>query len=562
LERDDLALDDREAEELLRIVGWSGPADRARALYHAFEGWAAGLYLAALNGRTAPESATPDDASAHRMVAAYVRSEVLGSLSVEQLDLVVRASAFEPLDASMIAEVLAVDGVEASLRDVARTTPLLVELDGPGTRYRWHRSLRAVVQAESSHQDPEAERLLQQRAAVWYEREGLHETALAYAMRATDAGLVARLLPGVAEAAWNAGRVAELTTWLDWFDAQDGPAGHPRVAMIGSLVHGLLGRSARALRWATLAQVDHASRIADGDAGLAALVRASLCRSGIVRMVDDAELAVALLPANDPWAPTARILHGVGLGLEGRRRSADAELAAGTELATAAGGSRTHAAIGLVFRAWLAVDRGEWRSAESLIRRARGIVRDAGLGEGAAGLSVEAMSARLAVRHGAFPQAMADARVAQRLRTTAGSAVPWLAVRTRLDLATALVALADPATAGMILGEAEELLRRQPAMGLLAEEIEELRGHLDRSLGGPVGATMLTLAELRLLPLLATHRSLPEIADQVGRSSNTIKTQAKSIYRKLEATSRSEAVDRARALGLLDAAAPNEVLTI
>ena len=72
---------------------------------------------------------------------------------------------------------------------------------------------------------------------------------------------------------------------------------------------------------------------------------------------------------------------------------------------------------------------------------------------------------------------------------------------------------------------------------------------------------MLTLAELRLLPLLATHRSLPEIAAQVGRSSNTIKTQAKSIYRKLEATSRSEAVDRARALGLLDGAAPTDALT-
>jgi len=96
---------------------------------------------------------------------------------------------------------------------------------------------------------------------------------------------------------------------------------------------------------------------------------------------------------------------------------------------------------------------------------------------------------------------------------------------------------------------------------VIIEEIEELRGHLERSVTGPAGASMLTLAELRLLPLLATHRSLPEIADQLGRSSNTIKTQAKSIYRKLEANSRSEAIDRARALGLLDSAAPNEVLT-
>ena len=279
LERDDLALDDREAEELLRIVGWSGPEERARRLNLAFEGWAAGLYLSALTQRTGPEPAGGDDTpAAQRMVAAYVRSEVLGSLRADELDLVVRASAFEPLDASMIGDILGIDAVDASLRELARTTPLLIELDGPGTWYRWHRSLRAVVQAESAHRDPEAERLLQAKAALWYERAGLLETAAAYGMRAGDVALVARLLPGLAETAWNAGRVAELTTWLDWFDAQDGPAGYPRVAMIGSLVHGLLGRSARALRWATLGQVDHASRIADGDAGLAALVRASLCR--------------------------------------------------------------------------------------------------------------------------------------------------------------------------------------------------------------------------------------------------------------------------------------------
>ena len=560
VERDDLALDDGEAQELLRIVGRPLAADRADELNHGFEGWAAGLYLTAITQRQGP-AAIEDVPVAHRMLAAYVRSEILGTVPPDQADLMIRASVFEPVDAATIGSILEVEGAGAALRAVAQATPLLIELDGPGTRYRWHRFLRGALQAELARRDPDAERGLLAQAALWYEREGLLEIALEYAMRSGDARVVARLLPGPLESAWNAGRIEQVTAWLDWFDAGDGPAGHPRVAMLGSLIHGLLGRSARAVRWATLANVEQPSRIADDDAGLAALVRASLCRSGIARMVDDAETAAALLPVESTLSPTARILLGVALALEGRRRSADIELVSALELMSASNGSPTHAVIGLVFRASLAVDRGEWVLAETLTRRARTIVRDAGIVEGAAGMSVDAMAARLAVRHGALPQAMADARQAQRFRSTAGQAVPWLAVRSRVDLATALVALADPTMADIVLGEAEEIVARQPAMGILSEEVEELRGHLKRSIERPAGGVPLTLAELRVLPLLATHRSLPEIASQLGRSSNTIKTQAKSIYRKLDATSRSEAIDRARAFGMLDAAPPNDALT-
>ena len=562
IERDDLVLDDREAEELFRLIGRPLAADQAHDLNHAFEGWAAGLYLSAMNQRSITELMPTDDALvAHRMVGEYVRSEIVGSMSPDRRDLVLRASAFDPFDAAMVGAILGIEGVDDVLRDVARTTPLLIELDVPGKWYRWHRLLRATLQAELAHREPDAPRALAELAAAWYERAGMLETAIDFAMQAGDAARVARSLPRLVESAWNEGRIETVLAWLDWFETQDGPGAFPRVAMLGSLIYGLVGRSARALRWADLARVDQPSRIQDSDAGLAALVRASMCRAGVARMADDAEMAVSLLPADSTWSPTARILLGVAIAIEGRRRSADVELAAATELASAADSSPTHAAIGFVFRAALAMDRGDWTVAEALARQARTIALDGEVAEGAAGMAVDAMSARIAARRGALHQATADAVRAQRLRANAGHAVPWLAIRARLDLAWALLALADPTAADTMLGEAEEVVGRDPAMGVLVEEIEELRGHLERSIEGPAGASMLTLAELRLLPILATHRSLPEIAAQLGRSSNTIKTQAKSIYRKLEATSRSEAVDRARALGLLDGAPPNEALT-
>ncbi len=58
--------------------------------------------------------------------------------------------------------------------------------------------------------------------------------------------------------------------------------------------------------------------------------------------------------------------------------------------------------------------------------------------------------------------------------------------------------------------------------------------------------------ELRVLPLLATHMSFPEIADQLFLSPHTVKSQAMSIYRKLGATSRHQAVTYSRELGLLE----------
>ena len=72
-----------------------------------------------------------------------------------------------------------------------------------------------------------------------------------------------------------------------------------------------------------------------------------------------------------------------------------------------------------------------------------------------------------------------------------------------------------------------------------------------RSARGALGASSLTTAELRLLPLLSTHLTLPEIGERLFVSRHTVKTQAISVYRKLGVSSRSEAITRMHELGLL-----------
>jgi LuxR family transcriptional regulator, maltose regulon positive regulatory protein len=61
----------------------------------------------------------------------------------------------------------------------------------------------------------------------------------------------------------------------------------------------------------------------------------------------------------------------------------------------------------------------------------------------------------------------------------------------------------------------------------------------------------LSAAELRLLPMLCTHLSFPEIGAEMFLSRHTIKSEAVSMHRKLGVSSRSQAVARAWDLGLL-----------
>ena len=61
----------------------------------------------------------------------------------------------------------------------------------------------------------------------------------------------------------------------------------------------------------------------------------------------------------------------------------------------------------------------------------------------------------------------------------------------------------------------------------------------------------LTNGETRVLHYLPTNLSAREIADELYLSVNTVKTHQRHLYAKLGARSRTQAVEQARALGLL-----------
>ena len=128
-----------------------------------------------------------------------------------------------------------------------------------------------------------------------------------------------------------------------------------------------------------------------------------------------------------------------------------------------------------------------------------------------------------------------------------------IAVQARVELTRVHLALDDMAGAWTLMREIDEVLERQPDLGTLVGEAQALRARLstERSPSIP-GASSLTAAELRVLPMLATHLSFPEIGAEMFLSPHTVKSQAMSIYRKLGASSRHQAVTRSRELGLLE----------
>ena len=103
-----------------------------------------------------------------------------------------------------------------------------------------------------------------------------------------------------------------------------------------------------------------------------------------------------------------------------------------------------------------------------------------------------------------------------------------------------------------MLRHADDIFRQRPELGSLPAVARDLRDKVDAMRSVSLGASSLTTAELRLLPLLPTHLSFREIGERLYVSRHTIKTQAISIYRKLGVASRSQTIERMRELGLLE----------
>jgi LuxR family maltose regulon positive regulatory protein len=550
----DLSLTSDEASSLLRNADVTLGEDEVAELHRRTEGWPAGLYLAALYlkeggplGRAAVSFGGDD-----RFVSEYMESEFLSRISQRQRAFLTQTAVLERMCGPLCEAVLDLPGSAVILADLARSNLLLVPLDRRGQWYRYHHLFRDMLLAELERLEPGLMRVLRCRAAGWCLRNGLPEEALEYSIAAGDADAVA----GIAEKRWllayRQGRITTLQRWFGWLEGRGAIGGHPMAAVVASILSAVAARPVQAERWADAVdrwQYGDATRPDDPVAeAWAAALRALMCRRGAERMRADADEAARRFTAQNIAAPTAALCQGIARILAGDLDGGDAAL----EDAEVTG-SNDDLAVALCERSLVAMARSDWGRAEVLAEQARTVLRRAGMEECFITPLVCAAQARAALHRGQLTVVHQELVTAQRLRPELTYAFPHLAVQARIELARVHLALADLAGARTLMREVDELLKRRPDLGTLVGEAQVLRAQLSkqRAPSAP-GASSLTAAELRLLPMLSTHLSFPEMAGELFLSRNTIKSAVTSIYGKLGASSRSQAVARCRELGLLE----------
>jgi LuxR family transcriptional regulator, maltose regulon positive regulatory protein len=554
----DLSLTREEASSLLREAGVALGQDEVADLHERTEGWPAGLYLAALYLREGGPlaGAAVSFGGGDRLVSDYMESEFLSRVSRRERVFLTRTAVLERMCGPLCEAMLDTAGSAAILADLARSNLLLVPLDRQGEWYRYHHLFRDMLLAQLHRLEPGLMPVLRRRAAAWCLDNGMPEAALEYSIAAGEVDAVAGLAGLLVVPAYQQGRVTTVQRWFRWLEDHGGIAGHPIVAVLAAIVSALTARPVEAERWADVVdrwQYGDADRPDDPPAeAWAAVLRALLCRRGVKQMRTDADEAVRRFAALGIVAPAPALFQGIAHVLCGDLEGGDLSLQDAVSVGADASAPEVFP-VALCQRALVAMARGEWDRAEALAGQARHALQQAGAEDSYAAPLICAVQARLAVHRADAATARQELVKAQQPRPLLTYALPHVAVQARIELARAHLALADRAGARTLMREVDDLLRRRPGLGTLAGEAGALRAQLARERGSSVpGASALTAAELRLLPLLSTHLSFPEIAQEMVLSRHTIKSQVNAIYRKLGASSRSQAVSQSRDLGLLE----------
>ena len=200
----------------------------------------------------------------------------------------------------------------------------------------------------------------------------------------------------------------------------------------------------------------------------------------------------------------------------------------------------------------IAIEREDWPLAADLTDRAAMVVDEWRLSSDPLLAVVFSVLAASRAHEGRIDESKRDLRSGIKLLEELGDFVTWYAAEARILLAHASLRLADVVAARTLLAEASRFARRARGATIFSAWFDQAWADMDTlaetSLAGP---SSLTIAELRVLRFLPSHRSFREIGAQLGVSANTVKTQAHAVYRKLGAASRSEAVVRATQAGLL-----------
>jgi LuxR family transcriptional regulator, maltose regulon positive regulatory protein len=545
-----LKLSATEGAAAFAAVGGNVDKTTVAKILDKCEGWAAGVIMAALALR---DGATADALTGrHRLVAEYLIEEVLNHLDPATATFLVESAVLDRFSATELNAVLGRNDSAARLDAIIRSGNLfLVSLDAQGTWYRYHQLFGDLLRARLRDGDPARFRSLATRAADRLARVGDIDGALVQALAADERARAAALVGGDAVRLGFDGRAGILARRLSLIDEQTFTE-YPDAAVARAWLGVTTGDAdliQRSLLMASAA--DSGEPLADGTPSVevaAALIGSLVGVGGVLEVIRHAD---TVRDAGDhlvnPWWGAATTMKGAALSMLGEPAQARALLESVLPVIDDLPGFHSAA---LAHLALLDLDDGDLTTAAEHSATARAIADARDLSDDVPMVVVYAVDSLIRARRGDIPGARAAVRATERLLDRLGDLSARTALLGHVLVAGAAVDVDDTELCERHLVAAERARRREPEAIGVGHRLDQIRAlSAARTLRGR--RPSLTAAELRLLPHLATHLSLQRIAAELTLGRETVKSQTKSIYRKLAVSSRAAAVAEARRVGLL-----------
>lgn len=545
----DLAFTTDEAASMLAAEDEHLSEAALHDLVDRTEGWAAGLYLATLSmaGRTDGDQFVREINGGNRFIGDYLSEEVLAAHSREVREFIKDVSILERFSASLCDFVTGQVGSVRLLHELERTNLFLVPLDESRTWFRFHHLLASVARSELEFESPERVPLLHDRAARWFGDHGLVDEAVTHSLASGGVHEAGRLV----QANWlnyvGAGRGATVQGWLQALGprAFDDPLTRVPAAWLAALSGDAVG-----LEGHLLALEGHrdSGPLLDGTRSVDAaicLVRGLFGYDGPTVMARSARRALQLeTDGRSPFYSIAQVAAGHVAYVEGDLDGAVSMLTRAAQNDAAPAIIRM---LALSCWSWAEEELDHSQLSMALAVQAVQLVEVHRLGA-----MLQASTAYTAL--GRAQTTIGDLRAAEisiakglALRRRNPAQGPWGNIHHLIAAARLAAATGELLMARNLAEEAASRMRRFPdGMEPMIDRLHVVEGQIRASREMDLEREPLTDREMEILRLLQGSLSLGEIARELYISPNTVKTHAKSVYRKLRAGSRAEAVRIAR----------------
>lgn len=555
LRHDQLRFSDAEAAHLLNDVHRLDLAPtEVAAVQGRTEGWVAGLNLAALSLRQVGNrerilEKLPAD---ERYLVDYLWNEVVLAQPRTIRHFLMRTSILERLTGPLCDVVAERHDSEEMLHELERANLFVVPLDDRHVWFRYHHLFRDLLLTQLHRHAPEMVFDLHRRASTWYAEHGFTVESIGHAIEAGDVNYAAGELDQHWLELYSAGQATLVLGWIDRLP-DEVMNEHPGLALARAGIARSIGLLDEVEPWLERAEAAAADAPAIGFgsslASGAALSRAAyrLALGDVAGALAWAQRAVALEQAGDS-SPSIRVKYFLGLVTFFEEPEEAEPLLTDYLEGMPAGVEDVRRSFAQALLAEVLVRRGEVDGGERLALQALELAR-------ANQLEEHPGTDQAHIALGTALHARGDLEAAEEQFERAAALARRGADRT--DNAHVLLCLArvradqgDLSGARAALEDANSFTPGGSAHQRDVAALEQQLAAAPRR-ARPAEDNALSNAELRVLRLFPGDLSYREMAQQLYVSLDTIRTHSKRIRRKLGASTRAEAVTRARELGLI-----------